>query len=357
MYRWSRVGRPVGNTVGKRTIGLNVDFMYQRSCVGKGWKEVGKMKRHATDYPGVFFREVRRIGGKGIERVYYVVYKKDGKVIEEKVGYQYRDDMTPARASGYRAERIEGKRQSRKEIREALNAKEPEAWTVDHLWQVYIAQKTLKGFKQDECRYKNYIKNTFGDKEPKDILPLDVDRVRLRDLKGKSPQTIKLTLRLLQRLCNFGVRKKLCSPMTFKVEVPKVNNLKTEDLSSERIKRLIDVIERDTHPQAGDMMKMALFTGMRRGELFKLKWGDVDFDRGFITIRDPKGVKDQMIPLNEGSPVVAGFSVPKSVRLSERSGGRRVFRMTSDPCMVSGTHMRVCSLRAVTWIFTPCKNF
>ena len=27
---------------------------------------------------------------------------------------------------------------------------------------------------------------------------------------------------------------------------------------------------------------MAIYTGMRRGELFKLQWQDIDFERGFI---------------------------------------------------------------------------
>jgi len=259
------------------------------------------MARQKTDYPGVFFRDVRRIGGKGTERVYYVLYRKDGKLVEDKVGYQYRDRMTPAKASAYRSQRIEGKTQSRKEIRDAREAKDPERWTVDRLWQEYIAQKKLKGFRQDQSRYKNYLKPSFGSKEPKEILPLDVDHLRIRNLKGKSPQTIKLTLRLLQRLCRFGVEKKLCAPITFKIEVPKVHNLKTEDLPQDQIKKLLDVIDADTHPQAGDVMKMALYTGMRRGELFKLKWTDIDFDRGFITIRDPKGGPSQMIPLNEGA--------------------------------------------------------
>ncbi len=40
---------------------------------------------------------------------------------------------------------------------------------------------------------------------------------------------------------------------------------------------------------------------MRRGELFKLRWDDIDFDRGFIHIRDPKGGKDQTIPLNQAA--------------------------------------------------------
>ena len=48
-------------------------------------------------------------------------------------------------------------------------------------------------------------------------------------------------------------------------------------------------------------MKLAMYTGMRRGELFKLQWKDVDFDRGFIRIRDPKGGPDQIIPLNNAA--------------------------------------------------------
>jgi len=72
-------------------------------------------KRFKTTYPGVFYRETERIGGPGIERVYYIVFTKEGKVIEEKVGRQYADDMTSAKANRMRGERIEGKRLSRKE--------------------------------------------------------------------------------------------------------------------------------------------------------------------------------------------------------------------------------------------------
>ena len=60
-------------------------------------------------------------------------------------------------------------------------------------------------------------------------------------------------------------------------------------------------IEKDENIQAGNLMKMALFTGMRRGELFKLKWKDIDEHRGFIHIRDPKGGPDQKVPLNDGA--------------------------------------------------------
>ncbi len=68
-------------------------------------------------------------------------------------------------------------------------------------------------------------------------------------------------------------------------------------LSSERLKNLLKAIDASEDIQAADMMP--LYTGMRRGEMFKLLWSDVDFERGFINIRDPKGGVSQKIPLNE----------------------------------------------------------
>jgi hypothetical protein len=47
----------------------------------------------------VFYREAERIGGNGLERVYYIVFKPGGKVFEEKVGRQFSDNMTPATAA------------------------------------------------------------------------------------------------------------------------------------------------------------------------------------------------------------------------------------------------------------------
>lgn len=262
-------------------------------------------KRHKTYYPGVFYRIAKRIGGKGTEKVYYIVFKIDGKVFEEKAGRQYKDDMTPARAATIRGERIEGKRLSRKEIREregALKRAEDAKWTIGRLWATYKENKpNLKGIVTDENRYVNYLKPHFGDKEPKDILPLDVDRIRLKLLKTKSPGTVKNVLELLRRIINFGVKKNLCLGLNFTIEMPKVNNIKTEDLTHKQLKNLLEEIEKDTHTHAGPMMLMALYTGMRRGELFKLKWKDIDFERGFINIVDPKGGPSQKIPLNDAT--------------------------------------------------------
>jgi integrase len=258
--------------------------------------------RFKTKYPGVYYIESSTGRNGKPERVYYIMYRRYGKLIEEKAGRQHADNMTPAKAAGIRSRRMQGKELSNREKRKAIKAaKRSEAakWTVDRLWTKYKAQRSPKGIAQDESRYQNYLEPLFGDKEPFEILPLDIDRLRRKKLKGKSPQTVKLTLALLRRIVNFGVKRQLCTPLPFSIEMPSVNNEKTEDLTQKQMRSLLEAIEADDDQQVANLMKLALFTGMRRGELFKLRWSDIDFDRGFIHIRDPKSGKDEKIPLNE----------------------------------------------------------
>ena len=267
-------------------------------------------KRFNTKYPGVFYIEgVLPATGKP-EKIYYIRYRKGGKALEEKAGRQYQDDMTPAKAANMRAEKIKGHEPTNQEKRTAKKAKD-NRWTFERLWEEYKRQKpNLKGIGPDENRYKNYLETPFGNKEPKDLVSLDVDRIRLKMLKTKSPQTVKLTLSLLRRIANFGVKKGLSAPLGFQIEMPEVYNEKTEDLTPNQLSKLLEAIEKDEHPQAGNLMLMALYTGMRRGELFKLKWQDINFDTGFISLRDPKGGPDQKISMNKPAEELLR-SIPK----------------------------------------------
>ena len=235
--------------------------------------------------------------------------------------------MTPARANNIRSSRIDGKEISNKEHRQQLQAildAESSRWTVAKLWGEYKNHKPQKGIKkktsaenpkndkgdktekpayksfaQDKSRYEKYIADTFADKEPTQIAPLDIDRLRLKLLKKMKPQTVKHILTLLRRIIKFGVDKGLCDGIKFKIEVPRVDNILTETLTPAQIKQLIATCNESDNKQVANLVLIALFTGMRRGELFKLEWCDIDFDKGFITIRKPKGRVTEKIPFND----------------------------------------------------------
>lgn len=262
-------------------------------------------KRHKTKYPGVYYIWGTAIGSAKPEKIYYVDYRKDGKRIQEKAGRQFQDDMTPARAAQVRANRIQGGQLSNKERRQKeaeLKATEANRWTIGRLWEEYKANNPgLKGIVTDENRFEKHLKGPFADKEPKELVPLDIDRVRLKLMKTKAPGTVKNVIELLRRIINFAENKSLCQGIGFKIEMPKASSLKTEDLTPDQLAKLLEAIENDENIQAGNMMKMALYTGMRRSEMFRLRWSDIDFQRGFILLRNPKGGTDQKIPLNDAT--------------------------------------------------------
>ena len=66
------------------------------------------------------------------------------------------------------------------------------------------------------------------------------------------------------------MKKQLCKGIQFEIEMPRVNNQKTENLTDQELEKLLEALNQDTDTQVANMMKLALFTGMRRGALFKL---------------------------------------------------------------------------------------
>jgi integrase len=299
--------------------------------------------RGTTKYPGVVFREVDRIGGPGKERMYYVRFKKDGKLYEEKAGRQFADNMNPAKAARIRADRIEGRRQSRKELRQEAAAK-GKRWTVDKLASAYFESleanpaKSRKALSTDRNRYENFIKPKLGNKEPRELQPLDIERLRRElqktkcTLKGKpettrtlSPATIRAVLTVLGRVINYGSNNNLCPPLPFKIKKPKAPGITIENLNDDELKRLLAAIEADTNTDAKGILKVALYTGLRRGEIFGLRWQDIDFHNKVIHLPKTKSGEKKEIPLNsQAQAVLAGQPHTSEFCFPGEEGGQRV---------------------------------
>lgn len=307
------------------------------------WLEIGlekirgyimaSSKRIKTQYPGVYYREAQRIGGTGTERIYYALYKRDGRLIETKIGRQFSDDLTPAKAALIRAQLIEGRRSTRKELRQAEMDNAP--WTILSLWEEYKRRKpNLKGIITDQNRFEVHLRH-LQNMKPEEITTTLVDNLQLSLANsGKKPGTIKNVIELLRRIISFGEKKGLITPSQIcaHFEMPILNNQKTEDLTPEQLNNLIATIESTKHKKAGQMMLLALYTGMRRGEIFNLKWEHIDWHRGFINIvgrDDGLGAKSgqcERIPLNDLARQLL-LSVPKGQSryvFPGKSGGRLV---------------------------------
>lgn len=290
-------------------------------------------ERHKTSYSGVYYIWGTHKVSKKPEKIFYVTYRKNGKLIDEKIG-RASEDMTPARASNRRALRMAGKEPTNAERREAEKAAKQakeDKWTISKLWDKYCDTfSTNKALKNEQNKFDRYLRDNIGKKEPSQLLPLDVDRLRIRLQKKGMKTTAARVLELLRRSINFGVKRGLVPPIPFKIEIPRLNNQTTEDLTPEQLKKLIEALDAEEDQTAANVMRLALFTGMRRSEIFRLRWDDIDFERGFITIENPKGGRNQIIPMNESVRVVLDS-------IQRTKGNPFVF-----PGRKKGTHLTGC---------------
>jgi hypothetical protein len=76
----------------------------------------------------------------------------------------------------------------RRAAEEAARKAQEGRWTFDRLWEEWKKANGSKPSRvNDDNRYKNHLKDPFGDKEPRELVPLDVDRLRVRLLNASAP--------------------------------------------------------------------------------------------------------------------------------------------------------------------------
>lgn len=271
-------------------------------------------------YAGVFYVEAPRATRKGMEKVYFIRYRKNGKLIEEKVGGQYKDNMTPAKASSIRGLRIEGSIPTNQERRDNIKqAKltEQNTYSLTRIFSLFIEAKSEnRSLGDDKTRFRLYVAPVLGKKTVAELATNDIEKIKKKMLKeGKSAQTIKHVLTLVKRLVNFAAKMGYVEsiPATLHFDMPVVDNKVTENLTSEQMAKLLQVLDEEKDVIFASLIRLALFTGMRRSALLNLKWTDLDFERNIITLRGDvaKKKKTEYIPMNEKAKEIL-LAVPRT---------------------------------------------
>jgi len=260
-----------------------------------------KQRVDAKRWPGVYYYESqdKHFDGKP-DCCLWITYKVGTRKRWEKVGWRS-EGYTPQVAAEVRAERVKAARhgQDVKTAKEIARERDKRDKTVDELAKAYFAAKgdSLKGVVTDCNRYDKHIRPILGGFRASKLSPLDMARLR-KAMTGRAPATVWNALELVRRIVNFGARAKLCPALSFVIEMPRKDNEVVEYLEPEEAARLKEVLDAWPSRDAARMLELAMFTGMRRGEVFKLRDADLDFLSGIITIRSPKGGKTVSIPMN-----------------------------------------------------------
>lgn len=248
------------------------------------------------------------------------LYRKNGKLIEEKVGGQFKDNMTPAKASSIRGLRIEGSIPTNNEKRERIRQeklKEKSSYSFIRLFSLFEeSERENRSLKDDRIRFSLHIAPLIGKKAISELTTQDIEKIRRKmEKEGKSPQTVKHVLTLIKRLVNYALKNGYIEsvPATLHFDMPAVDNKVTENLTAKQVAKLLQVLDEEEDIVMASLIRLALFTGMRRSALLNLQWTDLDFERNSIMLRGDvaKKKKTEYIPMNEQAKAIL-LSVPKT---------------------------------------------
>jgi hypothetical protein len=267
-----------------------------------------------TKFPGVRYRrsDERRHQGRP-DRSYVIYYKRQGKLITETIGWTS-EGVTPEYATQIRGqivsnirvgqgfqslkEKRELEETRRKEVAENEETLEKENMPFHVLAERYLewAKTSKKSWKDDESRYKLYVEPVLGNIPLKDVSVIHLERLK-RDTqkKGLAPGTVKHALVLARQIFNKAigwkeyakenpVRATLAVDRKF-LKIP--DNKRNRYLAHEDADLLLSTLA-EKSLQTRDIALLALYSGLRMGEIFNLKWSDINLQNGTIHIKDAK---------------------------------------------------------------------
>jgi len=270
-------------------------------------------------YPGIF----RYIGKQGVK--YGIDYYAGGKKHREIIGSllsEAQEERQKKKSGNYQT------LSSKKKI------------TFEQLAEKYEEmQKGETYFDKTRKYYIPIIKTFFGEKRLYQISPLDVETYKkqrketpTRARKPRSEVAVNRELETLRHMFNKAVEwgmmeknpfDKFREPILFKEDENRVRYL-TED----EIKKLFAVLEekpkkkrkplseeeptRRINPSyLKNIVKAALLTGLRRGDLLSLKWADADLEKGVLFFNEQKKRSRRRIKVLNSEMIELLKSIPR----------------------------------------------
>ena len=285
-----------------KKVGTKWGQLFRASTMGYQWHQLEegiRVREHPT-----------RKHGLKPDLYFTIRYQKDGKRQEESLGWASQGitlrkarlalaQLREAARTGNGASRLHEQREealaARKIEQETALEEERKNQTFSQFWnQVYwpsaLQRKSPGSLRSESAIFRKWLQPHIGEMRLKTILPGDVQNiVDVVLAQGKAPRTAQYVVAVISQVWNAAYGHELVSgenPVRC-VKKPRTDNRRMRFLSRKEARALLEEIK----PRSKDLYDtclLALFCGLRAGEIYALRWGDISFEGGEIFIRDPK---------------------------------------------------------------------
>jgi integrase len=123
-----------------------------------------------------------------------------------------------------------------------------------------------------------------------------------RQMDPLAPASVYNVIQGLRSLSRYAIYDLQCAAMPCKIRIRRPGGKEIELLTIEQVGQVLRTCNAWPDRVAGYTMRIALFSGIRHMAIYKLKWRDINFDIGIITLRGGKARdadERDYIPLNQ----------------------------------------------------------
>lgn len=162
-----------------------------------------------------------------------------------------------------------------------------------------FAKQHKRSWRDDELRLNKEILPRFGQ--------LRIDMLTTREVlqfhnalnESRSPGTANRYLSLISRMYNLAAQWEIYEGNPARrVKKFQENNARQRFLSKEEVARFLEHVEHVNNPSIRNGLKLLLFSGMRKSEVFQLRWTSVNRDAGTLYLPETKSGKPRFVVLN-----------------------------------------------------------
>ncbi|HFG0097395.1 TPA: tyrosine-type recombinase/integrase [Escherichia coli] len=185
---------------------------------------------------------------------------------------------------------------------------------INDLWLPDL-QLYKKSPQSELSKLNLYVRPFWGKRQLRDITAGELEQYAAGLREKLRPSTVNRILAILSKICSLAVRAGWIthSPMTH-VRYLKENNIRYRTLSATEIPRFINAATALQTP-AADSILLALYTGMRIGEVCTLKWEYWHPDMHQLILPDTKSGHPFTCPL--APPAIAVVQCQQDLMLSK----------------------------------------
>ena len=140
--------------------------------------------------------------------------------------------------------------------------------------------------------------------------------------EGKSNNTVRLELALLSHLYKTAIQEwgvGLTHNPVANVRKPSPGNGRSRRLMPEEEARLLDAVDQHSNPILGWVMRIALYTAMRQGEVLSLYRSQVDLDRRVVRLDKTKNGSARTVPLSPQALAVISEAMAHPIHTTTNS--------------------------------------